>query len=378
MAVQCLFNPVIFIGYEWENVVFRKGESMNEIVKRKKKFYGPVAIVLAVALMVTCFLGFSDRTNAGTLTANVSTHGARLNVRSGPSTDYRILTRLNNGTAVTVIGSSGSWYQIRYGSGNTGYVYGQYLKFAGDNVTYPVTARVTEGGVPLNLRKSPTTSSAILDKIPRGSSIKITGKYNSSWYSASYNGKNGYVSADYIIMPGSSGSSSSAGTSSTSGPGGTYRSISLKVTNYSQFDPAWADMKLGNSSATIAQSGCVVCGLAQIETYLSGRPITPADMVKKLSFDSEGRVYWPSGYVSYSGSSYLSAIYKQLDAGNPVLVGGFTSSGKQHWVVVTGYNKNGSSLSASNFTVNDCSGRYSTLSSYFSTYSRFYKIVYKN
>lgn len=350
---------------------------MNEGVKRKKRFYRPVAVILAVALMVTCFLGFSERTNAGTLTANVSTNGARLNVRSGPSTDYQVIAKLNNGAEVTVVGSSGSWYQVRYASGETGYVYGKYLKFAGDDATYPVTAKVTEGGVPLNLREKATTSSNILDKIPRGSSIKITGKYNSSWYSATYNGKNGYVYASYIVMPGGGSTGTSSGTT-TSNSGGSYSSISLNVTNYSQTDPAWADIKLGNSSATIGKSGCVVCGLAQSETYLSGRRITPADMVKKLSFDSEGRVYWPSGYVSYSGSGYLSAIYKQLSAGKPVLVGGFTSSGRQHWVVVTGYTKNGNSLSASDFTINDCSGRYSTLSSYFATFSRFYKIVYKN
>lgn len=345
------------------------------VFERNKRLYRPAAMILAVVVLVTCFFGLSGFTNAAASKAVVTTHGARLNVRSGPSTDYSIIGRLDNGTEVTVIGSSGEWYQIKYGSKTDCYVCGKYLKFPGDNVTYPVTAKVTNGGVPLNLRKSATTSSAILAKIPRGSSIEITGKYNSSWYSAVYNGKKGYVHSDYIIMPGSSvSSSSSSGTSS----GTSYRKILLDVPLYSQFDPAWSGLKLGNSSATIAQSGCVVCGLAQIETYLSGQKITPADMVKKLKFDSEGRVYWPSGYVSYNDSSYLSVIYRELSKGNPVLVGGFTSSGKQHWVVVTGHNKNSNSLSASDFVVNDCLGKYNTLASYFDKYSRFYKIVYKN
>ncbi len=346
---------------------------MSECEKRKTRFYRPAAMILAVVLLVTCFCGLSGFSNAASSKAVVTTHGARLNVRTGPSTDYSIITRLNNGTEVTVTGSSGDWYKVIYAKGKEGYVCGQYLRFPGDTVTYPVTARVTEGGVPLNLRRDASTSSAILARIPRGSSIEITGKYNSQWYSASYNGKKGYVYADYIIMPDGSGSSSSTASNS----GFSYRRVLLDVVNYSQFDPAWSNLKLGKSSATIANSGCVVCGLAGIETYLSGNKITPADMVKKLSFDSEGRVYWPSGYVSDNGSGYLSAIYKQISNGNPVLVGGFTPSGKQHWVVVTGYNKNSNSLSAADFVVNDCSGRYSTLASYFSTYSRFYKIVYK-
>lgn len=348
---------------------------MCECEKRKKELYRIAAIGLSAVLLLFCLVRFSGYSTAATSTATVTTHGARLNLRTGPSTSYDIITGLNNGTTVTVTGSSGNWYKVKTSSGKTGYVYGQYLRFSGDGVSYPVTAQVTQGGVPLNLRQKASTSSAILAKIPRGSRIQITGKYNSEWYSATYNGKSGYVYGSYIIISGGSGSSSTSSTSSTSSG---YSKVSLNVVLYDQYDPAWANLRLGNSSSTISSSGCVVCGLAQIESYLNNSRITPADMLKKLNFDSEGRVYWPAGYVSSSGSDYLSAIYRQISAGNPVLVGGFTPSGKQHWVVVTGYNKASSTLSASNFVVNDCSGRYSTLSSYFSTYSRFYKIVYKN
>ncbi|MGN0293346.1 MAG: SH3 domain-containing protein [Lachnospiraceae bacterium] len=351
---------------------------MSEFEKRKKKLLRLTALTLAVLIVVTGFCGFSGYSRAATSKGVVTTHGARLNVRTGPSTDYRVITSLSNGTTVTVTGSSGSWYRISYGSGKSGYVYSKYLKLEGDNITWPVTAKVTEGGVPLNLRQKATTASAILAKIPRGSSIRITGQYNSSWYTAEYNGKSGYVYAYYIAMPATDSTSVSSGGGQSSASSWTYSKISLNVPLYSQYDSRWSGLKLGKSSATIAKSGCVVCGMAQIETYLSGSQVTPADMLKQLSFDGEGRVYWPAGYKSYTGSAYLSAIYTQLQYGNPVLVGGFTPSGKQHWVLVTGYNKNGNSLSASNFVVNDCLGRYSTLADYQSTYSRFYKIVYKS
>lgn len=356
---------------------------MSEFEKRKKKLMRFAALTLAVLVLVTGFCGFSGYSNAATSKAVVTTHGARLNVRTGPSMDHRVITSLSNGTIVTVTGSSGSWYRISYGSGKSGYVYGSYLRLAGDTVSYPVTAKVTSGGVPLNLRQKATTASGVLAKIPRGSSLRITGKYNSSWYSAEYNGKKGYVYASYIIMPvdtgsASSGSGSSGGSTVSSTPTCAYPKISLDVPLYSQFDSRWAGLKIGRSYATIADSGCVVCGMAQIETYRSGTQVTPSAMLKRLSFDGDGRVYWPAGYRAYSGSAYLSAIYTQLQNGNPVLVGGFTPSGKQHWILVTGYNKNGNSLSASNFVVNDCSGRYSTLAAYQSVYSRFYKIVYKS
>ena len=84
----------------------------------------------------------------------------------------------------------------------------------------------------------------------------------------------------------------------------------------------------------------------------------------------------PSGSKAYWSSDYEAQIYKQLSNDNPVLVGAFTPSGKQHWVGATGYNTNSNTLSISNITINDCSGRYSTLGEFLSQYSRFYKIVY--
>lgn len=359
---------------------------MKQGERKARVFSRLAAMLLAMAMMITFFPGFSNAASAASSSATVSTRGASLNVRSGPSTSYKVVSSLKNGTTVKVSGSSGSWYKVEYSSGKTGYVSGQYLKFSGSSSSastgYPVTATVTNGGVPLKLRQRATTASSILANIPRGSKITITGKYNSSWYTATYNGKSGYVYSSYIIMPGSGSTSSSNVASSTTSSTSTatqkytYPKISLSVPFYSQSDSRWGSLKLGKSSATMSQSGCVVTGLAQIQSYLKGTQITPAAMLKQLSFDSEGRLYWPSGCKAYSGSNYLSEIYNQLKIGNPVLVGGFTSAGRQHWVVVTGYNTNSNSLSASNFTINDCSNRYSTLAQYQANYIRFYKIVY--
>ncbi len=44
------------------------------------------------------------------------------NIRSGPGTSYSIVTTLSPGTAITIIGESGDWYQIRMANGATGYV----------------------------------------------------------------------------------------------------------------------------------------------------------------------------------------------------------------------------------------------------------------
>ncbi len=388
---------------------------MNAENRKRRVVSRLAAMILAMAVLVTCFPGFSTASSAASASGTVATGGGNLNVRSGPSMDYGVISWLKDGTKVTVKSKTGNWYKIEYVSGKTGYVYKTYLTVSGSvsseaapsgsvssstsstGTSYPVTAKVTNGGVSLKLRQSATTASAILAQIPRGGSIKITGQYNSNWYKAYYDGKSGYVYASYIIMPGGSGNtsssntssgssaSSSAGSSSSSGSSSSnkttsskykYAKIDLDVPMYSQTDARWANLRLGNTLYTIRQCGCVVCGLAQIESYRKGQQITPTKMLKTLSFDSNGCVYWPAGSKAYWSSDYEVQIYKQLSNNNPVLVGAFTPSGKQHWVVATGYNTNSNTLSISNITINDCSGRYSTLGEFLSQYSRFYKIVY--
>ena len=64
-----------------------------------------------------------DPGQAGTVT----TQGGNLNVRTGPSTSYDIITQLINGSNVKVLGEKDGWYQIEIPS-RYGYVCGEYLR----------------------------------------------------------------------------------------------------------------------------------------------------------------------------------------------------------------------------------------------------------
>ena len=64
-----------------------------------------------------------DPGQAGTVT----TQGGNLNVRTGPSTSYDIITQLINGSNVKVLGEKDSWYQIEIPA-RYGYVCGEYLR----------------------------------------------------------------------------------------------------------------------------------------------------------------------------------------------------------------------------------------------------------
>ena len=52
--------------------------------------------------------------------------GNYVRMRKGPSTTNSIITTLNKGTAVTVTGKTGDWYQINY-NGNVGYMSADYI-----------------------------------------------------------------------------------------------------------------------------------------------------------------------------------------------------------------------------------------------------------
>lgn len=50
-----------------------------------------------------------------------------LNVRTGPGTNYTVVTVIHNGDAVSIIDVAGSWYQINFQGSTNRYVYKSYI-----------------------------------------------------------------------------------------------------------------------------------------------------------------------------------------------------------------------------------------------------------
>ena len=67
----------------------------------------------------------SQGTTSGKSGQVVNVHSS-LNVRSGASTSSSVIGSLSNGSKVTIVGESGSWYKINYGN-TTGYVSKEYV-----------------------------------------------------------------------------------------------------------------------------------------------------------------------------------------------------------------------------------------------------------
>ncbi len=297
--------------------------------------------------------------------------------------------------------------------------------------TKPVgAARVNTTATSLNVRSSPSASSAVKTTLKRNSYVSLISESGNFWYVRYGENNFGYCHQDYLYQVSSkvrqvktssgqlnvrSGATSSHAIKERI-PGGTYvtvhflaennyakiiyhgnktgyvhtdylinpttestsyKGIKLKVPDYKQTDSRWANVTLGSSGQSIGRIGCATTALAMTESYRTGTTIYPHQMAKKLSYTSGGAVYWPTNYtIVTSSNGYLQKIYDALQSGKPVIVGAKKSNGSQHYVVVTGVIAT-SNLTNASFIINDPGSNTRTnLAQFFSAYPYYYKMLY--
>ena len=141
-----------------------------------------------------------------------------VNFRSQPNTSSSVLASLKNGTAVTVTGISNGWFKATY-NGQSGYISGDYVSFGGSSSSSTSSSASTSTsstqsakvvcGTTVNFRSQPNTSCTVLASLANGTVVTVTGSSN-GWYTATYNGMTGYLSADYVQLTGSVTQSSNA------------------------------------------------------------------------------------------------------------------------------------------------------------------------
>ena len=138
-----------------------------------------------------------------------------LNVRKSAKATSKSLLKIPKNTKTTVLSikkSSGKyWYKVNVtysGSTKTGYVLGNYIDVETPKTTEK-TEEVKQGYVNekvtsfLNVRKSTSTTSTILAKIPKGLEVSVL-SVSGNWYKINtvYNSKDitGYVAKEYITF----------------------------------------------------------------------------------------------------------------------------------------------------------------------------------
>lgn len=325
-----------------------------------KKLIKAFMLILTVSISF-CFMLFSaSAADASSKAGRVATESTALNLRKSATTSSAVVKQMKKGKYLTLLKKEGSFWLVEYAKGKTAYAHSNYI----DTVSSKVMFVATQSGN-LNVRSSASATAEIRTTLPKGTVVLKLSEKN-SFTKILYNGSStGYVSTAYLSELKSTGE---------------YKKISLSVPSFKQTDSRWADIRIGTQGDTIRSSGCTTTALSMTESFHLGKTVTPADMVKRLSYSSSGMLYWPTDYVTelVTSSDYLSKIYTQLSKGKPVILGMKKSNGAQHWVVITGHTKSTSSLSANNFTINDPGSNVRTvLSEFVSAYPTAYKIAYR-
>lgn len=180
-----------------------------------------ISIVVIAAAIVTA-IGvdrFSTVSYAYTQTSG-TIKGAAVRVRDSASTSGGIITKLDNGTAVTVIDQTTTagevWYQISFtnnGAPATGWVRYDLINVGASGTEAPPVDTSVSGttgtivGTGINVRSGPGTSYSKVTKVNSGQSVSILGQNNASgtiWYQVSFSigaaSYTGWIIQNYITM----------------------------------------------------------------------------------------------------------------------------------------------------------------------------------
>ena len=165
-------------------------------LKKKKMVAGVIAT--SIVAPITMNISYADENNIQTISIEYRTITANaVNFRTGPSTSYASMGKLNNGYKVEYIGMSGSWVNVKY-NGKVGYVHGDYVSKSNgssSNTAVKSTKVVTANSV--NFRTGPSTSYSSMGKLNKGTEVGFISESN-GWSKISYNGKVGYMSSQYL------------------------------------------------------------------------------------------------------------------------------------------------------------------------------------
>ncbi|MGH1305622.1 SH3 domain-containing protein, partial [Bacillus pretiosus] len=138
----------------------------------------------------------------------------RLNVRNSPALGSSMIGYVQKNEKVTVLGKANGWAKIEY-KGKEGYVSLEFLKF-GDAIQTPDTSGQkqlqptikngtqevgTINATSLRVRSAANTSSSVLGNQKNGEKVTVLGKAN-GWVKISYQGKEGYVSLEFVKIDG--------------------------------------------------------------------------------------------------------------------------------------------------------------------------------
>lgn len=156
-----------------------------------KKSLKATALVSSLAIM----FGMAKPINVDAST-NYAMVTGRVNVRTGASTEYKSIDKLEKGEVVKVLSSKNGWYKVQLSSSKTGWSSKKCL------TTTNATVKST-----VNVRAGASKKYKAIDKLSKGEKVKVLSS-SGDWHKVQFDGDEiGWSHGDYINKTGSSSSS---------------------------------------------------------------------------------------------------------------------------------------------------------------------------
>lgn len=153
-------------------------------------------VFASIIAMFVLFIGIQSSipSYAATSTTKYVTASA-LNVKTGPGTNYKVVTTIKKNTSVKVLQTKGSWDKITVGS-KTGWVSNKYLTTKNPNPPKSTSITMYVTASALNVRTGPGTKYKVVTTIKKNQAVTVTQK--GSWDKIKVGSKTGYASASYL------------------------------------------------------------------------------------------------------------------------------------------------------------------------------------
>ena len=209
-------------------------------------------VALATLAILPMATSSSHSATIGTVTAT------SLNVRSGPSTSYNVVTTVKKHDKVSILNTSNGWYKIETTSGKQGWASSSYISISDNNTNNTSTNTATVNTDGLNFRNGAGTSYSVIKVLNKGDKVEVISESN-GWSKVKYDSRLGYVSSKYIDKTNESYTIKEVSTNNLNvrtGPGTSYAVIGKlntgsKVEVISESN-GWSKIKYSNKTAYVS------------------------------------------------------------------------------------------------------------------------------
>jgi len=164
--------------------------------------FGKHTVIRIISLcLALCFLLPSSAARADENCDSGIINADKVAFRTGPSTDNRRISRLDEGTQVEVLETNvqAEWHKIRC-NGKTGYVNQLYVTLLPKNDAVGYQGTVVNVSDSVNVRGSTSKHGELLGTAALGTSYPILRTDIDGWHEIDFNGQTGYILDDYLQL----------------------------------------------------------------------------------------------------------------------------------------------------------------------------------